>query len=149
MKPETLHRAKIHATLGAVAMAVLLLAPASTARADDATRILKSMTEYLGSQQSLSASFDSDVEIITPELQKIQFASSGQMKLSRPDKLRVRRTGGFADVGLVYYGKKGSIYGRKAETHLPGGGPGRGVQKVEAMQERALFWIAGNHPLLL
>ncbi|QQO18194.1 hypothetical protein JJB99_23420 [Bradyrhizobium diazoefficiens] len=31
------------------------------------------MTDYLGSQKTLSASFESDIEIITPELQKIQF----------------------------------------------------------------------------
>jgi hypothetical protein len=48
------------------------------------------MTDYLSNQKTLSASFDSDIEVITPELQKIRFASSGQMKLSRPDKLRVR-----------------------------------------------------------
>src|SRR4051794_13588879 len=147
MKSTTPLRAIIGAIFGAAISVVVT--STSSAHADDAAQILKSMTDYLSSQKMLSASFDSDIEAITPELEKIQFASSGQLKLSRPDKLRVRRTGGYADVGLVYYGKKGSIYGRKAETHLPGGGPGRGVQKVEAMQERALFWIAGNHPLLL
>jgi hypothetical protein len=148
MKPETLHRAKIHATLGAVAMAVLLLAPASTARADDATRILKSMTEYLGSQQSLSASFDSDVEIITPELQKIQFASSGQMKLSRPDKLRVRRTGGYADVEMVYDGKTISVYGNNAQSYVQADVPGTVDQMIEAIQTRAGVGLPGTDLLL-
>jgi hypothetical protein len=78
---------------------------------------MKSMTEYLANQKSLSASFDSDIEIITPELQKIQFASSGQMKLGRPDKLRVRRTGGYADVELVYDGKTISVYGNNAKSY--------------------------------
>ena len=36
---------------------------------------------------------------------KSNFASSGQIKLNRPDKLRIRRTGGYADVELVYDGK--------------------------------------------
>jgi hypothetical protein len=62
------------------------------------------MTDYLSNQKTLSASFDNDIEVITPELQKIRFASSRQMKLSRPDKLRVRRTGGYAHVELVYDG---------------------------------------------
>jgi len=101
MRPATFLRTKTRATLGAATAAVILLAATSAARADDSANILKSMTDYLGTQKSLSASFDSDIEIITPELQKIQFASSGQMKLSRPDKLRVRRTGGYADVELV------------------------------------------------
>jgi hypothetical protein len=45
-------------------------------------------------QKSIAATFDSDIEIITPDLQKIQFTSSKKIKLNRPDKLRIRRTGG-------------------------------------------------------
>ncbi|WP_246774951.1 DUF2092 domain-containing protein [Bradyrhizobium diazoefficiens] len=56
-----------------VAAVVVLLPATSPARADDPARILKGMTDYLGSQKTLSASFESDIEIITPELQKIQF----------------------------------------------------------------------------
>ena len=59
MKPETFLRAKIRAMLGGATMAVLLLAAVSAARADDAVNILKSMTDYLGSQKTLSSSFDS------------------------------------------------------------------------------------------
>src|SRR5712672_4256374 len=115
MKPETFLRAKICAAFGGATVAVLLLVAASAARADDSVSILKSMTDYLGNQKSLSASFDSDIEVITPELQKIQFASSGQMKLNRPDKLRVRRTGGYADVELTFDGKTLSLYGKHAK----------------------------------
>jgi hypothetical protein len=42
---------------------------------------------------------------------KSTFASSGQIKLNRPDKLRIRRTGGYADVELVYDGETLSLYG--------------------------------------
>src|ERR1700731_993342 len=135
MKPETFLRPKILATVGA-ATAVLLLATASAARADDSANILKSMTDYLGSQKSLSASFDSDIEIIPPELQKIQFASSGQMKLSRPDKLRVRRTGGYADVELVYDGKAISVYGNNAKSYVQADAPGTIDELVDVMQAR-------------
>ena len=69
-------------------------------------------------QKSLSAKFDSDIEIITPELQKIQFTSSGEMKMNRPDKLRIRRTGGYADVELVYDGKTISLYGNNAKSYV-------------------------------
>jgi hypothetical protein len=43
--------------------------------------------------------------VITPALQKIQFSSSGKLQLSRPDKLRAARTGGYADVEIVFDGK--------------------------------------------
>src|SRR5258708_15068119 len=148
MKPETFLRAKFRAMLGGATMAVLLLAAASAARADDAAKILKSMTDYLGSQKTLSASFDSDIEIITPELQKIQFASSGQMKLSRPDKLRVRRTGGYADVELVYDGRTISIYGNNAKSYVQADLPGTVDQMIDALQARSGVGLPGTDLLL-
>jgi hypothetical protein len=42
------------------------------------------MSDYLARQKTISLSFDADIEVITPEIQKIQFASSGQVLLSRP-----------------------------------------------------------------
>src|ERR1700719_3858301 len=143
MKFGTFLRRKIRATVGA-ATAVLLLATASAARADDSANILKSMTDYLGGQKSLSASFDSDIEIITSELQKIQFASSGQMKLSRPDKLRVRRTGGYADVEFVYDGKTISVYGNNAKFYVLADLPGTVDQMIDTIQARSGLGLPGT-----
>jgi hypothetical protein len=80
--------------------------------ADDATQILKAMADYVQNQKTIALTFDSDVEVITPEVEKIQFASSGKMLLSRPDKLRVTRTGGYADVEIVFDGKTISALGK-------------------------------------
>ena len=143
MKPETFLQAKVRAMLGAAAIAALVAATASTARADDSAMILKSMTDYLGSQKSLSASFDSDIEVITPELQKIQFSSSGQMKLNRPDKLRVRRTGGYADVELVYDGKTISVYGNNAKSYVQADLPGTVDQMIDTIQSRSGVGMPG------
>ena len=72
--------------------ATLVVTPAARAQDDDAAKILKSMSDYMASQKSFSLSFDTDIEVITSEIQKIQFASSGKLLLSRPDKLRASRT---------------------------------------------------------
>src|SRR5258705_1429452 len=77
------------------------------------------MTDYTAAQKSISATFDSDIEVVTPELEKIQFTSSGKLQLTRPDKLRIRRTGGFADGEMVYCGKNGSHYGNKNQAYPP------------------------------
>jgi hypothetical protein len=146
MKPETFLPTKLRVTLGAATAALLLAA--SPVSADDSAQILKSMTDYLGSQKTLSASFDSDIEIITPELQKIQFASSGQMKLNRPDKLRVRRTGGYADVELVYDGKTISIYGNNAKSYVQADAPGTVDQMIDAVQARSGVGMPGTDLLL-
>lgn len=136
-------RANFLCTAWSATAAVLLLA-VSPAHADDPAKILKSMTDYLGGQKTLSASFESDIEIITPELQKIQFTSSGQMKLSRPDKLRVRRTGGYSDVDLVYDGKTISLYGNDAKAYVQADAPGTVDQMIAAMQARSGLGMPGT-----
>ena len=79
--------------------------PHANAQSNDADQILKKMSDYVASQKTLSVTFDSDIEVITPSLQKIQFTSSGEVQLSRPDKLRATRTGGYRDVEIVFDGK--------------------------------------------
>src|SRR4051812_17671721 len=105
MDPRNTVRALIRSSGLAASAAILVLSAGQTAQAQQAAEILKAMSDYTAGQKSISATFDSDIEIITPELQKIQFVSSGQFRLSRPDKLRIRRTGGYADVELIYDGK--------------------------------------------
>lgn len=75
------------------------------AQSNDADKILKAMSDYVTNQKTLSVTFDSDIEVVTPNLQKIQFTSSGRVYLNRPDKLRAVRTGGYTDVEIVFDGK--------------------------------------------
>jgi hypothetical protein len=99
------------------------------AHAQDASKVLKAMSDYLTGQKTISMTFDSDIEVITSELQKIQFTSSGQVLLNRPDKLRVTRTGGYADVELVFDGKTATVLGKHlnafAQADAPGSVQGR------------------------
>jgi len=118
------------------------------AKADDAASLLKAMADYTAAQKSITATFDSDIEVITPELQKIQFASSGQFKISRPDKLRVKRTGGYADVELVYDGKTVSFHGNNAKAYAQADAPGTIDQLVDVLQERTGGAVPGTDLLL-
>jgi hypothetical protein len=114
MKSTTAFRGLIRMSAAAAFIAALV----TSALAQDAARILKAMTDYTSGQKSISATFDSDIEVITSELQKLQFASSGQMTLSRPDKLRIKRTGGYTDVEMIFDGKTLSLYGNNAKTYI-------------------------------
>ena len=69
------------ATKVAVIVGLTLSLAATAQAADDADKILKAMSDYVGGQKSISATFDSSIEVITPDLQKIQFTSSGEMKM--------------------------------------------------------------------
>ena len=105
-------------SLAVLAFAVALLGLAAVpmrpvqAAEDDALQILKAMSDYLASQKTISATFDSSLEVITPQSEKIQFASSGTLLLSRPNEIRATRTGGYADVEMVFDGKALTVYGK-------------------------------------
>ena len=86
-------------------LASALIVSGAHAQEDGASKLLKAMSDYVASQKTISVTYDSDIEVLTSTLQKIQFTSSGQVQLSRPDKLRVTRTGGYRDVEVVFDGK--------------------------------------------
>jgi hypothetical protein len=111
---------------------MLILITAAQAQDDSARRILKSMSDYVASQKIISLTFDTDIEVITPDIQKIQFSSSGQVLLSRPDKVRATRTGGYADVELVFDGKTATIFGKNVNAFTQVDSPG----SIDALIDR-------------
>ena len=111
-----------------------LSAPKAQADGDDAMAILKGMSDYLANQKSISLSYDSDIEIITSDIQKIQFASSGAVTLQRPDKLRATRTGGYADVEFVFDGKTASVLGKSVNAFAQVDAPGSLEQLIDKLR---------------
>jgi hypothetical protein len=91
----------------AATLSVALLSLVSFAHAEDspAAKILRTMSDYVAKQTTISIVYSSDIEVITTDLQKIQFNSSGELLLIRPDKIRATRTGGYSDVQFVFDGK--------------------------------------------
>src|SRR5258705_5229601 len=75
--------------VSAVACIAALLTPALAE--DDPARILKAMADYTAGQKSISATFDSEIEGITPEHPKLQLTSSGQLWLDLPAQDRTKR----------------------------------------------------------
>jgi hypothetical protein len=90
----------------------------------DAKRLLKAMSEYLAAQKALSFEYDATLEVVTKEEQKLALVSSGDVSLSRPDKILVTRAGGFADVDMSFDGKTLTILGKNlniyAQQDMPG-----------------------------
>ena len=105
----TIYRLKLFAAVAAgLAFAV---SPAS-AEQSEARAVFKAMSDFLTAQQAASVGFDATLEIVTAEMMKVGLASSGNLSFSRPDKIRMTRTGGIADVEMVYDGKTLSAYGK-------------------------------------
>jgi len=83
----------------------------------DAKRLFKGMSDYLVSQTAISFDYDAELEIVTDELQKIGFVSSGSVTVNRPDKLHMTRTGGFANVEMTFDGKELGILGKNLNKY--------------------------------
>lgn len=110
-----------HACLARVLVAIFLVlgTHGAFAQQQDAKAVLKAMSQYVGSQKSVALTFDSDIEVITPQLEKIQFTNSGDVLLQRPDKLRTHRVSGYSDVTLVFDGKTANVYSKRANAWAP------------------------------
>lgn len=93
------------------------IAGASAAHADDAKAMFKAMSDYLASQKAISFEYDSNLDVVTTQNQKLGLASSGKMTLNRPDKVHATRTGGFADVELVFDGKTLTLIGKDTNVY--------------------------------
>lgn len=99
-----------------------------------AEKTLRTMSDYVSKLKTIELSFDSDIEIITPQLEKIQFTNSGEALLVRPNKLRASRVGGYADVALYFDGKKVSIVDRHNNGYAQFDAPGNLDQLIEALR---------------
>ncbi len=118
------------------------------AQGSDAKSVLKAMSDYVSSQKTIELTFDSDIEVITPELEKIQFTNSGEALLSRPDKLRAHRLGGYADVELFFDGKTASVLGKNINGYAQFDAPGTVDQLIEALRQGHGIALPGADLLL-
>jgi hypothetical protein len=122
--------------LGAILSLSVSYVPNANAQSESPGKLLKAMTDYVGSQKSISVTYDSDIEVITSSLQKIQFTSSGQVQLSRPDKLRATRTGGYRDVEVVFDGKLVTVSDKDTKNYAQIEAAGTADQLIDVLREQ-------------
>ena len=110
----------------------------SAARADEAQAksLFKTMSDYLAAQKAISFAYDSTLEVVTDQEQKLGLASSGTLTLNRPDKLHATRTGGFANVEMVYDGKTLTMLGKNANAFAKAEEPGTIDQLVDVLRKK-------------
>ena len=128
--------AKMLASVLAVAVAGMV--SISVARADEAQAksLLKAMSDYLAAQKAMSFDYDSNLEIVSTQQQKIGLAASGTLTLNRPDKLHATRMGGFANVEIVFDGKTLTLLGKNANLYTQVDAPGTIDQLVDVLRDK-------------
>ena len=117
-------RYRERALAAAAAAACALVAGACTGPAwgqegvePEAARILKSMTDFLGSSTSFSASYDSDHEIVDRSGQKLEFSASGKIELERPGKFHAVREGTLTSAEIFLDGGTVTVYDKTANAY--------------------------------
>jgi hypothetical protein len=106
------------------------------------------MSDYVTAQKAVSATFDADIEVVTTDLQKIQFASSGRIELSRPDKLRATRLGGYSDVEMVFDGKTLTVNSKDRNNFAQVEAAGTVDQLVDTLRDKYGVALPGADLLL-
>jgi hypothetical protein len=110
----------------------------SGARADeaDAKSLLKAMSDYMAAQKAISFGYDSILEVVTKDQQKLALASSGTVTLNRPDKIRATRSGGFVDVEMLFDGDTMTLLGKTVNLYTQIDAPGTVDQLVDTLREK-------------
>ena len=122
--------------LAALLTATMAAVPAKAqAPGSDAKSILKAMSGYVSGQQTIR----------TPLLTAISKSSRRNWRkssspipatccLSRPDKLRAHRVGGYAEVELFFDGKTVSVFGKSINGYAQFEAPGTVDRLIEALR---------------
>lgn len=117
---------------------ILLFGFTTAVQADesDARRILKSMSDYIGAQTSISFEFDASLGVVTTDGQVLDLASSGSVVINRPDKMHAMRHSGFVDLELVFDGKTLTLLGKKLNVYTQLDMPGTTDDLIDQLQTR-------------
>ena len=97
---------------------------ATSTAAANAKRLLKASSDYMAAQKAFSFDYDTYLEVVTKQNQKVGLASSGRMTVNRQDKIRASRLGGFANVEFVFDGKTATMFGKNAKAYAQVEAPG-------------------------
>jgi hypothetical protein len=134
--------------IAAMLVSAALCSTPAAAMDDGAGKILKAMSDYLAGQKSVSLTFDSDIEALTENFQKIQFTSSGQVQLSRPNMVRATRSGGYTDVELTFDGKTVTVLGKHINAYAQADAPGSVDDLVHRLRDELSITMPGADLLL-
>ena len=114
----------------------------------EAKKLLKAMSDYLAGLKAISFAYDTNLEVVTKEHQKLLFASSNKIEMSRPDKIRVTRHGGFADVELTFDGKTLTLLNKDNNLYAQVEVPGTIDHLIDELREKLHRPVPGADLLL-
>lgn len=138
MKTSPRHVAQVSAAgISAAALALTLglgTPPGASAGEADAKRLLKAMSDYMAAEKAISFAYDATLEIATTDHQILALASSGAVTLNRPDKIRATRSGGFADIEMLFDAQTLTLIGKHKNVYTQIAIPGTTDHLIDELQ---------------
>lgn len=129
--------------VGAVAVALFLAAALpQSARAQpegvapEASRLLKTSTDFLARQQQFSLDTESSIEVVLASGQKIQFDYTAKVSVERPNKMRAERTGALVDQIFYYDGESLTLHNPAGNYYAAIAAPGTLEEMLDFARER-------------
>ena len=92
--------------------------------APEAQRILKASSDFVAAQQRFTVNTRNSLEIVLNSGQKIEFNSTAQESIQRPDKLRAERTGDWVHQIFIYDGKSLAQFNPREKVYARAAAPG-------------------------
>jgi hypothetical protein len=129
-------------------MAGLGLSAGANADEAYAKHQMKAMSDYMAAQKTISFGYDADLEIVTPDHQKLMLANSGTVELSRPDKIRATRDGGFSNVEMIFDGKTLTVLHKDAKLYAQADVPGTLDHLIDELRDKFHKPVPGADLLL-
>lgn len=131
------HQTRRHRAAARVLLLCAALAQTAAQAAEvDAKRLLKAMSDYMAAQKAVSFDFDSSLDIVSTQQQRITLATSGSVVMNRPDKLHVTRRGGFANMELSFDGKTVTLLGKNSNMVAQVEAAGTIDQLVDVLRDK-------------
>ena len=132
-----------------LAAAGLALASSSAHATDtEARALLKAMSDHVGSLKTIEVDADTMIEVVTPDMEKIGFASSARMRVDRSGQLAFERTGGYADVQFLFDGSTLTVRDRAGNRYAQAPVKGTNDELVKAVHDEMGMTVPGADLLL-
>jgi hypothetical protein len=106
-----------------------------------ATRILKRMTDYLGSLKQFSVRTQNTIEDLLDSGHKVDYDVSSSVIISRPNKIRAERKGDLTDQVFYYNGKTITLYNPSDKVYATVPAPGTFEEMFKFMYESLGFLL--------
>ena len=114
---------------------IRLIFQASAQGGGDAEKLLKGMADYVASQKPCRSATTPTLRSLPRICKKSGSASSGQVQMSRPDKLRATRTGGYRDVEIVFDGKMLTVSNKDSKDYAQIEATGTAEELIDVLRE--------------